>query len=479
MSGELKGLLEAAREAADTIEAWREQGFHIRVISHLDADGLAAAGIIGRCLYRLDLPFRIRIARWLNEEVVRELAEEPKNPLIFTDMGSGYLELIGQELPGTPIIILDHHPPVGEAPEGVVHVNPHLFGVDGSREISGAGVTYLVAREVSQDNRDLAYLAVVGALGDLQDKYGDRGLGGVNEQIVRDAEETGRIKRSLDLLLYGRETKPIHRALAHTTNPFLPGISGEEDRCLALLSKAGIKLKEGDRWRTPSELTREEKESLFSLITEHLLAQGVKVDRAFKLIGTVYTLVREKPATPLRDGREFASLLNACGRLDRAGLGVSICLGDRTHALREAQEVLDEYRRKLMETMSWVFEEKGRLQERENVYVLHGKDQISERLVGTVASLTASNMPGAAKPVVAYAYVKDEGLAKVSLRMGPGCPPIDLGEVARIAAEACGGMGGGHDVAAGAQIPLEKVDEFLELVDRLVGERVGEGDTQA
>jgi len=40
-------------------------------------------------------------------------------------------------------------------------------------------------------------------------------------------------------------------------------------------------------------------------------------------------------------------------------------------------------------------------------------------------------------------------------------------------------MGGGHDVAAGAQIPLEKVDEFLELVDRLVGEKFGEGDTQA
>ena len=52
------------------------------------------------------------------------------------------------------------------------------------------------------------------------------------------------------------------------------------------------------------------------VIAEYLASRGVRPDVAHELIGTVYTLVREKPATPLRDGREFASLLNACGHLE-------------------------------------------------------------------------------------------------------------------------------------------------------------------
>jgi RecJ-like exonuclease len=41
------------------------------------------------------------------------------------------------------------------------------------------------------------------------------------------------------------------------------------------------------------------------------------------------------------------------------------------------------------------------------------------------------------------------------------------------AAEAVGGDGGGHDVAAGATIPAGREEEFVAHVDRLVGEQLG------
>jgi RecJ-like exonuclease len=48
----------------------------------------------------------------------------------------------------------------------------------------------------------------------------------------------------------------------------------------------------------------------------------------------------------------------------------------------------------------------------------------------------------------------------------------------QVASEKFSGRGGGHDVAAGAQIPIKDVDAFIKLVNELVkkqleGEQVG------
>ena len=60
------------------------------------------------------------------------------------------------------------------------------------------------------------------------------------------------------------------------------------------------------------------------------------------------------------------------------------------------------------------------------------------------------------------------GKAKVSARSTTKiAEKIDLAEVMRLAAEKVGGRGGGHKVAAGANINPESVEEFLKEVDRL------------
>ena len=50
---------------------------------------------------------------------------------------------------GKEVIVLDHHKPKQYESESILHVNPHLVGVDGSNEISGAGVSYLFAKAVA------------------------------------------------------------------------------------------------------------------------------------------------------------------------------------------------------------------------------------------------------------------------------------------------------------------------------------------
>jgi len=471
---QIQNLLEETRKAAELILEHIEKGHRISVFSHMDADGISAAGIMGVALSRVEAKFRIRIERWFDERIVNEIAMERDSLPILTDMGSGYLDILNKSMKGKPLVILDHHQPNGEPDESFTHVNPGNFGIDSARDLSGAGVAYLTAKAISERNVDLAYLAVIGALGDLQDKHEGRSLGGANSLIVNDAIESGYLKVETDLLFFGRETRPIHKALAYTTTPFIPGISGEEDNCLTFLTELGIKLKEDDRWRALRDLSQDEKRKIFSGISDYLASRGHKLDATMNLIGAVYILVKEEPWTPLRDAREFALLLNATGRTEKPGLGVAICMGDRGRCLEEANQALEEYRKKITENLRWLSEHPDRLEERESIYVLHGGQTINERMISAISTILSTNLPKPEKPIIAYSVVPEEGLIKISARTTESLTRrgLNLGEIMRIAAEKFLGKGGGHDIAAGAQVPIEERNRFLEFVDRLIREEM-------
>ncbi len=432
---------------------------------------MAAAGIIGTALTRLDANFRIRIERWIDQKIIDGILADKPSLIIFTDFGSGDLDVLNARLAKHQTVILDHHQPVGEADPVFVQVNPHLFGIDGSRDLSGAGATYFVAKALNKANVDLAGVAVVGALGDLQDKYEQRKLGGPNATIVEDALSAGCLKIETDLMFFGRETRPIHQALARTTTPFIPGISGEEDKSLAFLASLGIAPKKGDKWRALRDLSEDEKKRLFNALVDYLMSKGSVGDVALSLRGSVYTLTHEEPWTSLRDAREFSVLLNATGRMDKPGVGVAICMGDRGNALEEASAVLEEYRGVITKYLNWLLEpETGRLEEYENIWVAHGNNVIDEKIIGTISSILSTNLAKPEKPIIAYSTVQNEELAKFSARGLDSLikKGLDLSEVLRVSAEKCGGRGGGHNIAAGAQVPLENVDPFLKLVDELV-----------
>jgi len=476
-------FLGSAAQAAKTILETVEEDGLIRVFSHLDADGVAAAGIIGKTLFRLDAKFRIQITQWIDEKIVGEILSDKPRLIVFTDFGSGYIDLLNEKLADFRIVILDHHQVIGKESANVVHVNPHLHGIDGARDISGSGVAYFVAKAVDKDNISLAPIAVVGALGDLQDKYDQRKLGGVNEKIVEDATNAGLLTVEKDLIFFGRETRPIHRTLASTTNPFIPGISGEEDKSLAFLASLDIKPRHGEKWRALRDLSDEEKKRLCSALADYLLSKGLRYEVA-NLIGHVYVLNQEEPWTPLRDAREFAVLLNATGRMDRPSLGVSICMGDRVSALEEANKVLEEYRRTINKYLGWVMEKPERMKELENIYVVYGESFINEKIVGAISSILSTSLPNPEKPLIAYANVEEDDLAKISARTIDTLTNkgVNLGEIMQVAAEKCQGKGGGHNVAAGAQVPIEKISDFIEVVNELVGkqlkgERIGSGNS--
>jgi single-stranded-DNA-specific exonuclease len=467
-------FLTSANEAAKVIlDAVKKDGF-ILVFSHLDADGVAAAGIMGKMLYRLDARFRIRVMQWVDDKIIGEVIADKPQLVILTDFGSGYLNLLNEKIPNFKVVILDHHQITSKvANPNFVQVNPHLFGIDGATDVSGSGVAYFAAKAVNLANVDLAPIALVGALGDMQDKYEQRSLRSLNEIIVNDAVAAGLLKVEKDLTFFGRETRPIHRTLATTTNPFIPGLSGEEDKALTFLANLDIPIKQGDKFRALRDLNEDEKKKLCSALADHLLSKGLHLE-VENLIGYIYLLIKEEPNTALRDAREFAVVLNSAGRMDRPSLGIAICMGDRKAALEESNKILEDYRKNINKYLGWVTEKPERMRELQNIYVIYGENFINEKIIGTVSSIIVSSLANNEKPLIAFANVEKEQAAKFSGRTTEAAlrKGVNLGDVMRLASEAHGGKGGGHNIAAGAQVPLDKIEGFVKTVDELVGRQL-------
>ena len=323
-------------------------------------------------------------------------------------------------------------------------------------------------------NRDLAGLAVVGAVGDMQDS--DGGLVGANRRIVAEGVACGVLAERDDLALYGRQTRPLPKLLEYSSDVRIPGITDDESGTVEFLQETGIDLKTDGDWRRWVDLTDEERRTVVNALMRHALSSGVPAERVERLVGTTYVLTSEESGTELRDVSEFSTVLNATARYERADVGLAVCLGDRDAALTEARRLLRQHRRNLSEGIELVRTEG--VERADNVQWFDAGTRIRETIVGIVAGM-AMGTDGISRsvPILAFAEkdADDERALKVSARgtgrlVGEG---LDLSVVMSEAAGAVEGEGGGHDVAAGATIPADRRDDFLETADRIVGDQLG------
>ncbi len=162
--------------------------------------------------------------------------------------------------------------------------------------------------------------------------------------------------------------------------------------------------------------------------------------------------------------------------MEKPSLGVAICMGDRATALERANATLDEYRQTITKSLNWLNEKPSRIQELDSIYVVRGENFIHENLIGTVSSILSTSLPKHEKPIIAYSTVSGGSLTKVSARTLDALTDrgLNLGEILAIAAEKHSGKGGGHNVAAGAQVPIKNMEPFVKLVDELVKKRLEE-----
>ncbi|HOP08781.1 MAG TPA: DHH family phosphoesterase [Candidatus Methanofastidiosa archaeon] len=434
------------------------------LISHMDADGISSCAIMSTALDRAGIEHTYKCVK------INELAElEPCENMIFCDLGSGQQETLERCFPDSNITIIDHHQ--FESSRFECHFNPFLAGIDGGKEISGSGMSYLFAKAMDSSNGDLAPIAIVGAVGDMQNIWGS--LEGMNTTIVADGIENGTITASPDLRLYGRFTRPIYKSLQYFSDPPVPGVSGNESNCIALLSSLGIPIKEDD-WRTPSDLTLEEKQTLGTELIRRIMSElpSEFIQLAPKLVfGESYTFEREDRYSPLRDASEFSTCLNAAGRNGAPDIGVEVAKGNRGLYLDKLMSLLKTHRRKLARGVGLV-ESRG-IERLDNLQYFDGTG-ISDTLVGTVTGLLlGSEGTDPFMPLIGYTPVDDRNI-KISLRCSKLLigRNVNMGKILRETSKSYGGEGGGHAFACGAYVPHENIIPFLDDVSRTIGEAV-------
>ncbi len=435
-----QGLLDRAHEAA----ALLDRVSRVRVLCHYDPDGTTSAAILARALLRRGKRVHATMSHALDVATVERVKAEPNELLLVSDMGSAQLDLL-ETLP-YPVVVLDHHKPLRDS-ERVVHVNPHLFGIDGAREMCGATTSWLFALVLDEVNWDLAGLAAAGAIGDKQDLGGFLGL---NASLFAEAVDRKVLTVERRFALRDR---PMAQALALSISPYFRGIGGRPDAAEAFLRSVGV-----DPAVTLRSIDGALRRHLASVLATRLIEQGAAPEALDTLMEDRYWIEPDQMYA-----QDLEAYVNSCDRLEQMGLGMAVCLGDR-EALAKAEALLDQYTNRVLEHLR-ALETEG-LFAKKHIQFFYCEEP---SLAGSVAGAGMQFYFDQSRPVFGLSVMDRQ--TKVSARgtRGQMAQGVDLAAACREAAGALEGDGGGHNIAAGATVPKGKEEKLLSLIDEIVG----------
>lgn len=426
----------------------------IRIIGHLDADGICASSIIINALIKLNRKYTLTILPTLTEDSLKQLKEENEKYFVFVDLGSGSLDYIGNIITDKTVYILDHHHPQSNTNyNNIIQINPHLFGIDGSEEISGSGVVFLFTQELV-DNSEMSKIAIVGAIGDVQENNGFKKL---NSEILDIAVKNNLIEIRKGLKFFGVQTKPIHKLLQYSTDIIIPDVTGSESGAINFLLSIGINPQTKKGWKKISDLTEQEKKKLVAAIV--MRSNNKNPDTIFS---NNYLLINEEENSPFRDAKEFATLLNSCGRLNKASIGIGACLNDKNMKKR-AVENLSNYRKEIVNAINWYKENPDKIIKKKNVIIINAEENIIPTIIGTLGSIISKSNDVEKNTFILSLARNDDNTTKVSLRVSGNPDAVNLKDIIQTIIEKAGnGSAGGHAFASGAVINTDYEDKFID-----------------
>jgi single-stranded-DNA-specific exonuclease len=163
------------------------------IIHHNDTDGVSSGAILKAALQREGFQTENIPIERVHPSFLPKIHTPDRSLIFYADLGSQAAGMISRETrEGSSVIILDHHPPFQKAFPNLVQVNPEIFEIDGDFHASAASVAFFFARTLHPENDNLAYLAVIGSIGDNQIVEGR--MTGLNQMALKIAQEKGTIQ---------------------------------------------------------------------------------------------------------------------------------------------------------------------------------------------------------------------------------------------------------------------------------------------
>lgn len=429
----------------------------IRIIGHLDADGICSSAIIINAMTKLNRKYILTILPTITEETLNQLNKESEKYFVFVDLGSGSLDIIGKTLQEKKILILDHHHPQSDTKySNIIQINPHLFDIDGSNEISGAGVVFLFSMALT-DNSEMSRIAIVGAIGDVQENNGFKKL---NSEILDIALKKNLIEVHKGLKFFGLQTRPIYKLLQYSSDIIIPDVTGSESGAISFLQGLGINPRTKTGWKKLSDLNEEEKKKLIAAII-----MKSTDSRPESIFSNNYLLIGEKDDSPFRDAKEFSTLLNSCGRLDKASIGIGACLNDKKMKEMAVQN-LSVYRREIVNAINWYKDNinTDKIIKKKNILIINAEEEVIPTMIGTLGSILSKSSDIENNTFILSLARNDDNTTKISLRISGNPEGINLKEIIQLIIEKIeNGSSGGHSFASGAVIDTDFEDKFISV----------------
>lgn len=410
----------------------------IEIISHFDTDGISSAAIMIKTLKKLDKKFSVKIVKRLEENFIQTLSKNKVT--LFLDLASGSLnEIANSEL--KDVFIIDHHEIIQQVPQNVEIINPELH--NNKQKISSSGLTYLFCKEINNANKEFAKLAVLGMIGDCLENEIDK----LNHDILKDGE----VQKKRGLLIYP-STRPLNRALEFSSNPYIPGVTGDVNGVLELLRETGLNpTKQG--YPSLIQLTEEEMAKLVTAI----MLRNPKANNK-EIIGDIFLL---KIYNKLEDARELSAKINACSRLGESHIALQLCM-EVPNISKKAESIHVKYKQRIVSALKHATETEKI--EGNGFAIINAKNYIEDTIIGTTVSIISNSLIYEEGTVlVGMAYYDDK--IKVSAR-NVGRIGRNVREILNGVVDKLGGEVGGHEFAAGCMISQEKENEFLDSLKK-------------
>lgn len=297
---------------------------------------------------------------------------------------------------------------------------------------------------MNKNNKDLAKISIIGMIGDQLEKDIDK----LNNTILED----GDIKRKRGLLIYP-STRPLNKTLEFSSNPFIPGVTGNIEGVLELLREAGLSPQNG-KYKSLVELSEEEMEKL---VTAIILRNPEKKNK--DLIGDLFLI---KMFGKLEDARELSAKINACSRNGNSNVAIQLCL-ENLEGKKKAESIHVKYKQQLITGLKLV-QEMEKI-EGKGFTIINTKDQVKDTMIGTIMSILANSPIYEAGTILIGMSHNQEGQIKISGR-NVRRQGRNIREILTKIMVSYEGEVGGHEFAAGCTFPIEKEQEFIGSIKK-------------
>ena len=184
-------LTQDMQKAIDEMRQWPRK--EIQIFHHNDSDGLSSGAILTRTFERAGFAIKRFCLEKPYPALLQKVYEPEGGIIVFADFAGRIAPILSELNRGRNLtLILDHHVAEASTDPKVHNLDPCLYGLKGDRDISGSTTCYLFARTLDPANKDLAYLAAIGAVGD--EFFVDGCLVSENRNVTLEAVKQGKME---------------------------------------------------------------------------------------------------------------------------------------------------------------------------------------------------------------------------------------------------------------------------------------------